>query len=213
MNVTIIGTGNMGKGIGTRLAQGGHQITLIGKDKEHAEALASELSQVKVPNSSIKVSSYEEGIKSDVVILALWYPVNLSIAEQFKEQLAGKVVIDIANPLNETFNGLATQPGSSSAEELAQVLPDSKIVKAFNTTFAGTLVNGEVAGQPLDVFIAGDDVSAKTIVADLARSSGLNPIDAGPLEHARQLEGLGFLGISLQQPHDFGFMSGWKLVA
>ena len=165
------------------------------------------------PNSSIEVSSYEEGIKGDLVILALWYPVNLSVAEQFKEQLAGKVVIDIANPLNETFDGLATQPGSSSAEELAQALPDSKIVKAFNTTFAGTLVNGEVSGQPLDVFIAGDDVNAKTTVADLSRSSGLNPVDAGSLERARQLEGLGFLGISLQQPHDLGFMSGWKLVA
>ena len=56
-------------------------------------------------------------------------------------------------------------------------------------------------------------LNAKTTVADLTRSSGLNPVDAGPLERARQLEGLGFLSISLQQPHDLGFMSGWKLVA
>lgn len=85
-------------------------------------------------------------------------------------------------------------------------------MKAFNTTFAGTLVKGDVSGHPLDVFIAGDDAAAKAVVADLARSGGLKPVDAGPLQRAQQLEGLGFLGISLQQPHDLGFMSGWKLV-
>ena len=142
-----------------------------------------------------------------MVILAVWYPVNLSIAQGLKEQLAGKLVIDIANPLNETFDALATQPGSSSAEELAQALPDSQVVKAFNTTFAGTLVNGEVSGQALDVFIAGDNADAKASVADLVRSGGLHPVDAGPLQRAQQLEGLGFFGISLQQPHDLGFMS------
>ena len=109
------------------------------------------------PTPASKSAVTKKGIKGDIVILALWYPVNLSVAEQFKEQLAGKVVIDIANPLNETFDGIATQPGSSSAEELAQALPESKIIKAFNTTFAGTLADGEVAGQPLDVFIAGDN--------------------------------------------------------
>ena len=168
---------------------------------------------MRAPNTSIEVSSYEEGINDDLVVLALWYPINLSVAEQFKEQLAGKVIVDIANPLNETFDGLATSPSSSSAEELARVLPSSTVIKAFNTTFAGTLVTGEVSGQPLDVFVAGDDVNAKAVVAELTRSGGLKPVDAGPLERSRQLEGLGFLGISLQQPHNFGFMSAWKLVS
>lgn len=175
--------------------------------------LANELREGAAPNTGVAVSSYEEGIHDDIVILAVWYPVNLSVAAQLKDQLAGKLVIDIANPLNETFDALATQPGSSSAEELARALPESRVVKAFNTTFAGTLVKGDISGQPLDVFIAGDDAAAKAVVADLARSGGLNPVDAGPLERAQQLEGLGFLGISLQQPYDLGFMSGWRLVS
>lgn len=213
MNITIIGTGNMGKGIGYRLVKSGNTVTLIDQDKESAEALASELREVAQLGATVKVGSYEAGINDELVVLAVWYPVNLKIVGQVKDQLAGKIILDIANPLNETFDGLATQPGSSSAEELARMLPDSRVVKAFNTTFAGTLVNGNVAGQPLDVFIAGDDADAKSVVADLARAGDLNPIDAGELSRAQQLEGLGFLGISLQQPHNLGFMSGWKLVS
>jgi 8-hydroxy-5-deazaflavin:NADPH oxidoreductase len=83
-------------------------------------------------------------------------------------------------------------------------------VKAFNTT--GTLVAGEVDGQKLDVLIAGDDETAKQKVSQLVKDGGLRPIDVGPLNRARQLEQLGFLHISLQQPHDLGFGSAIKLV-
>jgi 8-hydroxy-5-deazaflavin:NADPH oxidoreductase len=85
-------------------------------------------------------------------------------------------------------------------------------VKAFNTTFAPTLVAGQVAGQPLDVFLAGDDEGAKRTVAALVRAGGLNAIDAGALERARQLEGLGLLGITLQGPLGTQFGTAWKLV-
>jgi predicted dinucleotide-binding enzyme len=89
---------------------------------------------------------------------------------------------------------------------------DAKVVKAFNTTFAGTLVEGQVAGQPLDVFIAGDDESAKQTVADLARGAGLNPIDAGPLRRARELERLGFLHMALQDSLGTGYGSAVKII-
>jgi 8-hydroxy-5-deazaflavin:NADPH oxidoreductase len=85
-------------------------------------------------------------------------------------------------------------------------------VKAFNTTFAGTLVTGEVAGQTLDVFLAGDDEAAKETVTTLVQSGGLNVIDAGGLMRARQLEALGLLGITLQSRLNTGFGTAWKLV-
>jgi 8-hydroxy-5-deazaflavin:NADPH oxidoreductase len=85
-------------------------------------------------------------------------------------------------------------------------------VKAFNTTFAPTLVAGEVAGQQLDVLIAGDDEAAKRKVSQLASDAGLRPIDVGPLSRAQQVEQLGFVHISLQQPHGFGFGSAVKLL-
>jgi predicted dinucleotide-binding enzyme len=74
-------------------------------------------------------------------------------------------------------------------------------------------VEGQVADQPLDVFLAGDDEGAKETVAQLVRDGGLRAIDTGSLEHARQLEGLGFLGITLQQPLGLIFQSAWKLIS
>jgi predicted dinucleotide-binding enzyme len=150
---------------------------------------------------------------SDVVILATPYEGNLEVARDLATALDGRVVVDISNPLNATYDGLVTPPGTSAAETIQAELPmGAKLVKAFNTTFAGTLVDGNVAGQPLDVFIAGDDDGAKGTVAELVRGGGLNPIDVGALERSRQLEALGLLGITLQGRLNTGFMSGWKLV-
>jgi predicted dinucleotide-binding enzyme len=153
-------------------------------------------------------------LRGEVVILAVYYPGTLEIALGLGESLAGKVVVDISNPLDETYDGLATAPGTSAAEEVAEALPaGAEAVKAFNTTFSSTLVEGQVAGQPLDVFIAADDEGVKETVAQLVRDGGLRAIDVGPLERARQLEGLGFLEITLQQPLGLNFRSAWKLMS
>src|SRR5690606_2014706 len=134
----------------------------------------------------------------DVVVLAVWYGTNIELAKQLGDKLAGKVVVDIANPLNATYDGLATAPDSSSAEDLAKALvAGAKVVKAFNTTYAGTLLAGEVAGQKLDVFIAGDDADAKEKVVKLVEDGGMRAIDAGPLSRARQIEGMQLLHITL----------------
>jgi predicted dinucleotide-binding enzyme len=147
------------------------------------------------------------------VIFAVYYPGIKDAVRQYADQLSGKVVVDITNPVNvETWDSLATEPGSSSAEEVQQLLPEgTPVVKAFNTTFAPTLVRGEVDGQPLDVLIAGDDEGAKQKVARLASDGGLRPIDVGPLRRAQQLEQLGFLHIAIWQPLNLGFGSAIKL--
>ncbi len=120
-----------------------------------------------------------------MVFIAVYYPGTLELAKELGDRLAGKVVVDIANPVNETFDGLATAPGTSAAEEAAATMPaGTRVVKAFNTTLSSTLVEGQVAGQPLDVFIAGDDEEAKETVAQLVRDGNLRAIDVGPLEHA-----------------------------
>ncbi len=213
MNVTLIGAGNMGRGIGYRLMAGGHTVTLIASQAEAAEKLAAELRGVAQKGAAVEVAALDSAKLDEVVILALWYPVNRQVVEQLGARLAGKTVIDIANPLNSTFDGLAVASDSSSPEELAKVgAAGTKFVKAFNTTFAGTLVAGNVAGQKPDVFIAGDDADAKQLVAQLISDGGLTPIDVGPLHRARQLEGLGLLGITLQGPHNLNWASGWQLV-
>ena len=199
MNVTIIGAGNMGRGIGTRLVAGGHPVTFVDANPETAEKTAAEVKASAQKDAQVFTASLGQAELGDVVVLAVWYGTNIEIAKQLGTRLAGKVVVDIANPLNSTFDGLATAPDSSSAEDVAKAIASgAKVVKAFNTTYAGTLVAGQVAGQPLDVFIAGDDEGAKNKVAELVKDGGMRPIDTGPLSRARQIEAMQFLHIVTQ---------------
>jgi predicted dinucleotide-binding enzyme len=109
---------------------------------------------------------------------------------------------------------IAVAPGTSGAEEIAKAAPaGAKVVKAFNTTFAGTLVTGQVAGQPLDVLMAGDDADAKATVSQLISSGGLRAVDAGPLQRARQLEALGLVHMAVQSTLNTGFGSTVKIIA
>jgi predicted dinucleotide-binding enzyme len=176
MNVTIIGAGNMGRGIGTRAAAGGHSVTFVDANPETAEKTAADVRASAQNGTKVSTASLGEVQFGDVVVFAVWYGTNIELAKQLGTKLAGKIVVDIANPLNSSFDGLATAPDSSSAEDVAKAIASgAKVVKAFNTTYAGTLVQGEVAGQPLDVFI-----------------------DVGPLSRARQIEGMQFLHIVAQ---------------
>ena len=214
MQVTVIGAGNMGRGIGHRLVAGGHDVTVVDRDPEEAGRLAEELQGAAHGGATVEAGGPGAELRGEVVILAVYYPGTLELARELGKRLAGKVVVDISNPLNQTFDALATAPGTSAAEEVAATMPaGTRVVKAFNTTFSGTLVEGQVAGQPLDVFIAGDDEEAKETVAQLVRDGGLRAIDVGKLERARQLEGVGFLGITLQQPLGLNFQSTWKLLS
>ena len=207
MNVTIIGAGNMGRAIGTRALAGGHQVEIVDRDPTEAKALADEL------GSAATALGPETPFGGEVVVFALYYPGIKDAVRQYADQLGGRTVVDISNPVDtETWDRLATAPGASSAEEVAQLVPQgTPVVKAFNTTFAATLVKGEVAEQQLDVFIAGDDDAAKQKVSQLVADGGLRPIDVGPLGRAQQLEQLGFLHMSIQQPLGLGYGSTIKL--
>ena len=205
MKLTIVGAGNMGRGIGTRAVAGGHEVEIVDRDPEEARKLAEELGG----------SAADPGaaFAGDVVVFAVYYPGIKDAVREYGDRLAGKAVVDITNPIDtETWDRLATPAGTSSAEEVAELVPEgTPVVKAFNTTFAATLVSGEVGGQQLDVLIAGDDEEAKRKVSQVASDGGLRPIDVGPLARAQQLEHLGYLHISLQQPLELGFGSAVKL--
>ncbi len=199
MNITIIGSGNMGRGIGTRVVAGGHSVTFVDANPEAAEKAAAEIKASAKKGATTSAASLGDAVLGDVVVLAVWYGTNIEIAKQLGTKLAGKVVVDIANPLNSTYDGLATAPDSSSAEDLAKAIAaGAYVVKAFNTTFAGTLLAGDTGGQKLDVFIAGDDADAKSKVSQLVTDGGMRAIDAGPLHRARQIEAMQLLHITLQ---------------
>lgn len=211
MNITIIGAGNMGRGIATRLLSGGNSVTLIDQNETQAAELAQQLQASAKGGAKVTAAPSGSTITGDMVVLAVSYPAVAAVIKQYGKQLDGKIVVDITNTLNDTF----TEPrfdNTSGAEEISKLIPKAKVLKAFNTTFAGTLVAGQVGGQPLDVLIAGDDASAKTVLAGLVQAGGLRPIDAGPLRRARQLEGIGLLHITLQSALGTNWMSTVKFL-
>jgi len=214
MNITIIGSGNMGRGIGTRAVAGGHSVTFVDRDPAEAEKAATDVRASAKNGAQVSAASLGDAQLGDVVVLAVWYGTNIELAKQLGVRLTGKVVVDIANPLNSTYDGLATAPDSSSAEDLAKAIANgAKVVKAFNTTYAGTLLSGSVAGQPLDVFIAGDDADAKAKVAQIVTDGGMRAVDTGPLSRARQIEGMQLLHIVTQGTLGTNWGSALKILS
>jgi NADPH-dependent F420 reductase len=199
----------MARGIGVRLRAAGAELQVLAPSTEHATGLAKEL------GGSTTGGHADDAYAGEIVVLAVWYDVALQVVERRGEDLVGKVVVDITNPVDaETFDRLVTPPGTSAAEEIAKRVPaGAAVVKAFNTTFAGTLQEGRVADQQLDVLIAGDDADAKAAVAQLVQDGGMRAVDAGPLRRAQQLEALGFLHMGLQESLGTGFRSAVKFLA
>jgi 8-hydroxy-5-deazaflavin:NADPH oxidoreductase len=204
----------MGRGIATRLVSGGHNVTIMDRQPDKAKSLAEQIAVNAKKGVMVQGVAFGSPINDEIVILAIPYSATSEVIEKYGAQFTGKTIIDITNPLNATYDGLAVAPGTSAAEEIAKKLPaNAKVFKAFNTTFAMTLVAGQVDNKPLDVFIAGNDAAAKAQVLQLVKDSGLRAIDAGPLERARQLEALGLLGITLQGTLGTGYKSAWKIVS
>jgi len=130
----------------------------------------------------------------DIVITALLYDGVVPVVAQYGDALAGKVIVDISNPFNATFDGLAHSEETSIAQDVAKVAPVSaSVVKAFNTIFRQVLEKGR---RP-NVFIAGDNAQAKAAVAEFITSIELRPLDVGGLKMAHWLEGAGLLTVGL----------------
>jgi predicted dinucleotide-binding enzyme len=198
-DITIIGNGNMARGIATRAVAAGKSVEILGQDAAKAQALAGEL------GATVTSGTTAGAPKGSIVVLAVPFDAAKSVVTAYGEQLAGKTIVDITNPVNfETFDSLVVEPGSSAAEEIAALAPaGSNVVKAFNTTFAGTLVAGESGGQPLDVFIAGDNADANQAVSSFVSAAGMRPLVVGPLKRSRELEGFQFVLMTMQANPEF----------
>jgi 8-hydroxy-5-deazaflavin:NADPH oxidoreductase len=209
MSIGIVGAGNMGRSIARQLAKTDERVVLGDRDPAKAEAVVAEIGGA----DGLSAGGLDDAIASEVVVLALWYPVTTEFAGEHDAELRGKIVVDISNPLDESWTRLATDPSTSAAELLAERLPESRIVKAFNTTHAPALSDGQVDGVPLDVLLASDDSAAKSQVAELVRAAGLRAIDAGALDNARLLERLTAFQVELSQRYDLDFRLTFKLIA
>ena len=189
-HLSIIGTGNMGQAIAAVAARGGHSVQLLGQ------------------------ADVEAPVTGDIVVLAVPFPAVGDVVAQRGDSLAGKVVVDITNPLDfETFDSLTVPADSSATAEIAAALPYSRVLKAFNTTFASTLAAGTVGPHTTTVLVAGDDADAKSMLTGVITSGGLKAIDAGALSRARELEALGFLQITLAASEKITWTGGFGVVA
>ena len=187
--VSIIGNGNMGSAIGGIVAAGGNTVEYVGRDTSDA-------------------------ITGDIVVLAVPHTSLDEIVAARGAELVGKVVVDITNPLDfETFDSLVVPTDSSATAEIAAALPQSRVLKAFNTTFAATLAAGTVGSLPTTVLIAGDDADAKAGLAGVITSGGLKAVDAGSLDRARELEALGFLQLTLAVNEKVSWTGGFGVAA
>lgn len=192
MKIGIIGTGNMGSGFAKALSKTSHQVMLGSRDPEKARKMAKAIGK-NVSSGSIK----EAAEFGEIVILAVgWHNAKEALSQA--GNLEGKVLIDITNPLTKDFSSLDLGFTTSASEEIAKIVPKTKIVKAFNTIFAQLLQNSHKFKEgKANVFICGDDQEAKQKVSKLATDLGYEPIDAGQLSAARLIEPLGMLNITL----------------
>jgi 8-hydroxy-5-deazaflavin:NADPH oxidoreductase len=189
-HVSIIGTGTMGQAIADVVRRGGNTVELLGR------------ADAGTP------------VTGEVVVLAVPYGAVADIVATRGAELAGRVVVDITNPVDfATFDSLVVPADGSAAAEIAAALPQARVVKAFNTTFAATLVSGTVGEQPTTVLIAGDDADATSLLAGIVTAGGLRATDAGSLRRARELEALGFLQITLAAGERIAWTGGFAVAA
>jgi predicted dinucleotide-binding enzyme len=187
LEITIIGTGDMARGIATRTVAGLHAVTLVGRDLSRARVLAHQLP------GRVSVAPVGAPLDTELVVLAVPYSAEEEVLWTYRQQLDGRVLVEVSNPLDAATGTPIIPSAGSAAAEVARRVPGARVVKAFNTAFAETLVRGAVAGEPLDVLIAADDAAAKEMVTTVASDGGLRVLDAGPLARARELEALGYL--------------------
>jgi NADPH-dependent F420 reductase len=189
-HVSIIGNGNMGQAISGVVTAGGNTVEVF----DHSAA--------------------DRPVTGEIVVLAVPYPAVADVIAKRADQLAGKVIVDITNPLDfATFDSLTVPADGSAAAEIAAALPQSRVVKAFNTTFAATVASRRVGELPTTVLIAGDDADAKSLLAGVVAAGGLRALDAGPLRRARELEAVGFLQLTLAVNEKIPWTGGFGVVA
>lgn len=212
--IAIIGaTGNMGSAIAKSLSKGNYRLLLKANKQDALDMLEKDIKNAH-PAAEVATSlcPVEAGWEADIIILAVPYAAEAKIAAKIKEVANQKIVISMANPLNEKYDGLVTAPDTSAAESLQKLLPNSKVIKAFNTTFAADFANPVIDGKQADAFIAGDDEEALQSVAELVSTAGFNPIIAGNLAMSGTLERMQLLLIQLGMKYHYNWLAGWKIL-
>jgi NADPH-dependent F420 reductase len=197
MTIAVIGTGKMGAGIARLLASKGVKVAIGSRDPAKAAKLAAEIGAGAEGGGLAAAAKL-----ADVVVLAVPYT---AAAETIADGggFAGKVLVDISNPITPDFKALTVGHTTSAAEEIQKLAPQSKVVKAYNTIFAELLPADARKGRSVQVFVAGDDDAAKKVVSAIVTKGDFEAVESGALSNSRYLEPVGEINIH------FGFFLGW----
>jgi len=192
MRIAVIGTGNVGKTLAAGFAAKGHDATLAGRTPDRSE-LVTWADGAGVRTAAIGAAA----AAAEVVVLATaWGGIREALALAGEANLAGKVLIDVTNPLRYTDRlELAIGHDDSGGETVQRLAPTARVVKAFNTVGFELMVDPDVAGGPPTMFVAGDDPAARAVAATLAAELGWTIHDCGDLRAARLTEPLALLWI------------------
>lgn len=205
MNIGILGAGNMGGTLGKIWAQHGNEVFFGTRSPEKALELSKAV--------NMRAGSYEDAAKfGDIVFIGTPWGATESLLKSLSKHLVGKIIIDCTNALAADFLSLSIPPTASAGELIQSWLPDSKVVKAYNTIGAKVLLNPNYNGTLATGFYCGNDVDAKKNVAELIAQSGFEPIDCGDLKQARNLEAMTILFLNLAFKQGMGGQIAFKLL-
>jgi len=199
MKIAVIGTGSVGGTLGRRWAELGHAVCFGVRNLADADVKAL---VGKIKGEARLASVGDAAQDAEVVVLATPYAANAA-AVAAAGDLAGKILIDVTNPIGADFT-LAVGHTSSGAEEVAKLVPRARVFKAMNQVGFEVMANPAfAAGKPV-MFVAGDDAAGKKVVLDLVSALGFEAIDAGDLSIARLLEPYAMLWIHLMARRNMG---------
>lgn len=201
MKIAVLGGGNFGGNLANLLVKAGHDVTVGLRDPATARRDAT------YPIASLAQAASH----ADIAIIAIPFQACADALPALAEQLAGKIVVDATNALQDDWSPLPLRGFSSAAQSLAALLPACVIVKAFNTIFADIMKDGllDRGGHRVTAFIAGDQDSANALVAGIAADAGFAPLMTGALGNARYLEAMAHLNIQIAVVHAGGTNAGF----
>jgi 8-hydroxy-5-deazaflavin:NADPH oxidoreductase len=191
MNIGIVGTGNMGRVLGSLWAELGHTVFFGARDKGKANA-ALDLCRRNGAGDRVYAGTNDEAAQFGSLIY--FNPRDVAPGDVLArpEALDGKIVVESHNgPMPSAFH--STLPVRSRSQALQDALPRARIVKAFNTMAQEVFEHcpETIRADAVSVYIASNDNSAKAVVVELVRKMGMMPVDCGSLDSTPLLEALG----------------------
>ncbi len=214
-SIAIVGaTGTMGSALARSLVNAPYRLLLMGSDETKLTILKNELRSINQEvDADYLLCPIEASWEADIIILTVPYSAEKELASVISKVATGKVVISLSNPVTPDFQGSLLPDHSSAGEELQQLLPHSKVVKAFNTTFAANLGQPVFAEQgKADCFLAGNDQDALRITSELVEKVGFRPVVAGDITKSRTLENMQILLMQLGIKNHYNWHAGWKIL-